>query len=62
MDRPTFASLCLSCAHVQRIESARGSVFLLCRLSLDDPRFPKYPRQPVLSCAGYEPIAPKTEN
>ncbi|HEU5022678.1 MAG TPA: hypothetical protein VFT60_12335 [Bryobacteraceae bacterium] len=31
----------------------RGSVFLMCLLSKTDPRFPKYPRLPVLSCAGY---------
>jgi hypothetical protein len=62
MERPTLASLCLSCAHVQRIESARGSAFLLCRLSQYDARYPKYPRQPVLICAGYQPVAPKTHD
>jgi hypothetical protein len=29
-------------------------VFSLCRLSKVDPRFPKYPRLPVLECTGYE--------
>jgi hypothetical protein len=29
-------------------------VFYLCELSKVDPRFPKYPRLPGLSCAGYE--------
>jgi hypothetical protein len=24
-------------------------------LSRTDPRFPKYPRLPVLACSGYEP-------
>lgn len=47
------ASLCSDCAHARRVESARGSVFFLCELSLSDPRFPKYPRLPVLSCRGY---------
>ena len=46
--------LCASCAHARRIESARGSEFLLCELSKSDPAFPKYPRLPVLSCSGYE--------
>lgn len=47
------AGLCADCVHAQRIESARGSVFFLCALSLTDPRFPKYPRLPVISCSGY---------
>jgi len=47
--------LCLQCLHVRVIESARGSAFYLCRLSERDPRFSKYPRLPVLSCAGYQP-------
>ena len=48
------AGLCASCKHVQLIKSDRGSVFYFCRLSMIDPQFPKYPRLPVLSCAGYE--------
>ena len=47
--------LCADCQHARRIESAKGSRFLLCRLSESDPGFPKYPRLPVLSCAGYKP-------
>jgi hypothetical protein len=47
------AGLCADCAHARSVESARGSVFLLCELSRNDPRFTKYPRLPVLSCAGY---------
>ena len=34
--------------------SDRGSVFYLCELSKVDARFPKYPRLPVLRCAGYD--------
>jgi len=49
------AGLCTRCLHSRRIESARGSVFMLCQLSATDPRFPKYPRLPVFSCAGYQP-------
>jgi hypothetical protein len=52
------AGLCAACAHGRRIASARGSVFWLCARSTEDPRFPKYPRLPVLSCAGYEPTDP----
>jgi mannose-6-phosphate isomerase-like protein (cupin superfamily) len=48
------AGLCATCAHVRIIRSDRGSLFHLCTLSAGDPRYPKYPRLPVLSCAGYE--------
>ncbi|HLK22998.1 MAG TPA: hypothetical protein VKT81_28840 [Bryobacteraceae bacterium] len=36
------------------ITSDRGSKFYLCKLSAVDPRYPKYPRLPVLKCAGYQ--------
>jgi GrpB-like predicted nucleotidyltransferase (UPF0157 family) len=45
--------LCADCLHARRVESVRSSVFFLCELSLTDPRFPKYPRLPVVSCSGY---------
>jgi hypothetical protein len=48
------AGLCAECVHARRIESSREFVFYLCELSHTDPRFPKYPRLPVLSCDGYE--------
>ncbi len=53
---PTFeiAGLCSQCQHARLIESNKGSVFMLCELSKTDPRFPKYPRLPVLACPGYE--------
>ena len=47
--------LCVTCLHSRRVESARGSVFYLCRRSATDPAFPKYPRLPVVACPGYEP-------
>jgi hypothetical protein len=49
--------LCSTCRHSQVIESSKGSVFWLCELSKTDPRFPKYPRLPVLSCTGYQRAA-----
>lgn len=52
---PASAGLCEHCAHVQVVTSARGSRFYLCRLSITDPRFPKYPPLPVLACDGYAP-------
>jgi hypothetical protein len=45
--------LCAACAHVRPVTSAKGSAFWRCALSDTDPRFPKYPRVPVLACAGY---------
>jgi hypothetical protein len=53
------AGLCADCLHARRIESPRGSVFILCQLSATDPRFPKYPRLPVLQCSGYTRNNPK---
>jgi len=46
--------LCAHCRHVKVIE-ARHTTFYLCRLSEVDPTFEKYPRLPVLRCAGYQP-------
>ncbi len=52
---PAHGGLCPTCVRVQRIVSGKGSAFLLCTLSKRDLRFPKYPPQPVLRCAGFEP-------
>jgi len=42
--------------HVRVVASAKGSTFLLCRRSADDPRYPKYPPQPVFACRGFVPV------
>ncbi|MCI0699365.1 hypothetical protein L0337_46100 [candidate division KSB1 bacterium] len=47
--------LCQTCRNVRVVNSGRGGTFYLCRLAAHDPRFPKYPRLPVLVCNGYEP-------
>jgi hypothetical protein len=47
--------LCLDCCHSRHIASDRGAEFYMCTLSKTDPRFPKYPRLPVISCSGYAP-------
>jgi hypothetical protein len=39
---------------MREVRTAR-SRFLLCELSATRVAFPKYPRQPVLRCAGYRP-------
>lgn len=46
--------LCATCVNAQIVTSAKGSMFYLCRLSQEDPRFPKYPPLPVRACSGYE--------
>ena len=50
---PAHAGLCDACRHQQVVRNTRGSVFSLCALSKTDARFPKYPRLPVASCAGF---------
>jgi hypothetical protein len=51
----TRVGLCFQCRYAQVIESERGSRFYLCERSRTDPAFPKYPRLPVVQCAGYVP-------
>jgi hypothetical protein len=46
--------LCADCNYMRIIESARGSTFYLCGRSATDANYPKYPRLPVIQCAGYE--------
>jgi hypothetical protein len=46
--------LCDRCVHARVVTSSRGSSFVLCRRSVTDPRFPRYPALPVFACAGYE--------
>jgi hypothetical protein len=43
--------------HARRVDSARGSTFILCELSRTNPRFAKYPRLPILACDGFHPVA-----
>jgi len=43
-------SLCHDCVHVQIVTSGRGSTFFLCKVAREDPRFAKYPPQPVVAC------------
>lgn len=50
--------LCATCRHARRIESRRGSMFLLCARAASDARYPRYPRLPVLHCPGHETGAP----
>jgi len=53
-DEQRRVGLCADCEHARRMQSDRGSLFWRCELSATDPRFPKYPRLPVLECDGYK--------
>jgi hypothetical protein len=55
-DHPRMAAfgLCDTCRHQRLVRSGRGSVFSMCLKAREDPAFPKYPRVPVIACAGYE--------
>jgi len=54
-----FVGLCQKCAFLRKVESSKGSQFFLCRRSVDDKRFPKYPTTPVVSCPGFEKVSSK---
>ena len=60
---PSFAvrpGLCESCRWI-RVVTSRNSMFVLCRLSETDARFPRYPALPVLQCQGYSKSADVTD-
>lgn len=46
------SGLCAECVHARVVHGAR-SQFVYCELSRIDARFARYPRLPVLSCAGF---------
>jgi hypothetical protein len=53
-DRHLVEGLCAGCIHRKEIRSDRGSVFIMCLRSFNQPEYTKYPRLPVLGCAGFE--------
>jgi uncharacterized protein (TIGR00290 family) len=56
-DNPSVEpGLCGTCQNARVIRSDRGSVFHRCLLADKDDRFAKYPRLPVVRCAGWEPL------
>jgi len=59
IDPTARAGLCADCQFMRRMASDRGSVFIFCGRSKTDPRFPKYPRLPVLQCPGYRKTSPE---
>ena len=49
------AGLCDSCRHQRLVGNTRGSKFSLCERSRTDRAYPRYPRLPVVDCAGHQP-------
>jgi len=54
--QPSRIGLCADCRHMRLIKTDRGATFYFCQRSATDPKFPKYPRLPVLECSGYEQL------
>ena len=50
-----IAGLCAQCRHARVNQTRRGPTYLRCQLASVDEAFPRYPRLPVLRCAGYQP-------
>lgn len=48
--------LCAACRHRREIRSDRGSLFVLCLRSRTEPFYERYPRLPVWSCPGFDPV------
>ncbi|MGB3099252.1 MAG: hypothetical protein WBB30_08180 [Solirubrobacterales bacterium] len=47
------AGLCERCRYQRVVANTRGSSFSFCRLSSENPAFPKYPQLPVTACPGF---------
>ncbi len=64
--RDPSLGLCGSCRYRRGVIGRRGATYVLCRRAESDSNYPKYPRLPMLRCAGYEerereePESPKT--
>jgi len=51
---PAAVGLCLRCAHHRLVGNRHGARFHLCRRSVNDAAFPRYPTTPVRECAGFQ--------
>ncbi|HEX2096904.1 MAG TPA: hypothetical protein VHF50_05985 [Solirubrobacterales bacterium] len=56
---PVGAGLCDRCRHQKLVRNTRGSTFSLCLRSRTDESYPRYPRIPVVECAGYDRRSPR---
>jgi hypothetical protein len=46
--------LCTTCRFVRLVPSLRNAIYYRCGRSDEDPAYPRFPRLPVVSCAGYQ--------
>ena len=46
--------LCATCLHAKLNETRRGTAYLRCTRAEWDDRLTRYPRLPVLQCAGFD--------
>jgi hypothetical protein len=56
------AGLCAGCRHARVNQTRRGPSYLRCQLAGIDDAYPRYPRLPVLSCAGFQPLQPAEQD
>ncbi len=49
---PDAIGLCRDCRHAREVP-AECATYWLCRRSVDDPSFPRYPRLPIRACLGF---------
>jgi hypothetical protein len=54
------AGLCEGCRHARVNQTRRGPSYLRCLLASVDAAYPRYPRLPVLRCAGYAPASSRS--
>jgi hypothetical protein len=47
--------LCEACLHAKLNETRRGTAYLRCTRAAWDTSLPRYPRLPVMQCAGFDP-------
>jgi len=50
--------LCASCRHAKLNETRRDTAYLRCARAAWDDSLPRYPRLPVLECAGFQQASP----
>ncbi|HEV8244890.1 MAG TPA: hypothetical protein VGP93_03945 [Polyangiaceae bacterium] len=54
LERQRRVGLCATCRHARVVRSSKNSEFWLCQRSQLEPEYAKYPRLPVVRCAGHE--------
>ena len=47
------AGRCLSCLYARIVRAKVDNVYYFCERSVDDSRYARYPRLPVLTCDGH---------